>query len=154
MTAVKGLTQQRDFSSRLKGVMWGGGARRNKTSAQIWDDVESNVKKNDRRHVSVQRGGAGRIPPPITLPVSSELFRSTVFSSAPYLSNSSLFQTSHREPLFHSSSSVHRSLARSTLADWSSSKRRSSSRPFDPRLWPPWSRRKSAQARLPLMHRF
>lgn len=73
--------------------------RRNKTSAQNSDDVESDVKKKKGcGHVSVQRGGAGRIPPPIALPVSSELFRSTVFSSAPYLSNSSLFQTSHREP--------------------------------------------------------
>lgn len=87
------------------------------------------------------------------LPVSFELFRSSVFFPLPYLSNSSLFaspfQISHREPS-HSSSLVHRSLAKSTLPDskrgieqlktlWSPS-------------WPPWSRRKTAQAQLPLVH--
>lgn len=45
----------------------------------------------------------------------------------------SAFQTSHREPS-HSFSLVHRSLAKSTLADWSASKRDSHSGPFDPFL--------------------
>lgn len=71
------------------------------------------------------------------LPVSVELFRSTVFPPLPYLSNSSLFpspfQISHREPS-HSSSLVHRSLANIMVPDWSSSKRGSNWRPFDPVL--------------------
>lgn len=73
---------------------------------------------------------------PKKLPVSSELFRSTVFFlprliSLIHPSFPSPFQISHREPS-HSSSPVHRSLARSTLADWSSSKPGSHSGPFDP----------------------
>lgn len=55
----------------------------------------------------------------------------------PYLSNASLFsspfQISRREPS-HSSFLVHRSLAKSRLPYWSSSKRGSNSRPFDPLL--------------------
>lgn len=57
------------------------------------------------------------------------------------------FKISHREPS-HSSSSVHRSLARSTLADWSSSKWREGGTqgPFDPppTLHPPPSQLLSA----------
>ncbi len=70
--------------------------------------------------------------------MSFELFRRTVFSPLPYLSNSSLFplpfQTSHRERLPLLCSLVHRSLAKSMVPDWSSSKRGSNSRTFDPLL--------------------
>lgn len=66
------------------------------------------------------------------LPVSFELFRSTVFSPRRIcLIHPSPFQISPRERPPHLPPCVHRSLAKSTVADWSSSKKRSSSGPFD-----------------------
>lgn len=63
------------------------------------------------------------------------------------------FQISHREPSY-SSSLVHRSLAKSMLADWKSSKRGSYSRSFDPPFLAPLVKEKTAQTQLPWMHPF
>lgn len=138
-TAMKGLTQQRDVSSGLKGMIRGATLQKKPQHLlRIQTRLSQTLKRMGPRE---RRGEAMDLAtdhtPHKMLPVSFELFRSTVFSFLPYLSYSSLFlssfQISHREPS-HSSSLVHRSLAMSTVPDWSSSKRGRISRPFDPRL--------------------
>lgn len=145
-TAMKGLTQQRDISSGLKGMTCGGGLWKNKNKILL--RIQRQTLKG-WGHVSIQGRGDGSCYRSHSkmLPVSCELFRSTVFFPLPYPSNSSLFpspfQIPRREPS-HSSSSVHRSLAESTLPDWSSSKETEQLKTLWSNARPPWSRRKTA----------
>lgn len=136
---TKRLTQQRDVSSRLKRMTWGGGRQKKKERERhlLWihTRLSQTLKRMGPREC---RGEAMDLATDHTKCCQSfELFRSSVFSFSPYLSYSSLFlspfQISHRDPS-HSSSLVHRSLAMSMVPDWSSSKRGRISRPFDPLL--------------------
>jgi len=128
--------------------------------------LNSNKVKSDIKRMGPRERRGGAMDPATyhaqhkMQPVSFELFRSSVvffFFSSSYLSNSSLspspFQTSYREPS-HSSSLVHRSLAKSTDPDWSPSKRGRISGPFDPLLSCLGQGENSTDISLPLMHPF